>query len=88
MHYDPNALGYDTGRPSGLYWKTTPSTNPATYLFNQGMVSIYALEKIYLALLNEAPRLELSEDLRIAASKSLERMLELAPKEKSKQNAA
>jgi hypothetical protein len=49
VYYDPNALGYDTGRPSGLYWNTTPSTNPATYLFNQGMVSIYALEKIYLA---------------------------------------
>ena len=49
VYYDPNALGYDTGRPSGIYWKTVPSYDPITYLFNRGMVSILGLEKIGLA---------------------------------------
>jgi len=36
------------------------------------------LEKIYLAMLNGAPRVELPEDLRLAALKPLERMLEMS----------
>lgn len=36
------------------------------------------LEKIYLALLNDAPRIELPEQLRLAALKPLERMLEMS----------
>lgn len=36
------------------------------------------LEKIYLALLNDAPRIELPEPLRLAALKPLERMLEMS----------
>ncbi|PHS76853.1 MAG: quinolinate synthase [Rhodospirillaceae bacterium] len=51
-------------------------------------MALNTLEKIYLALVNEAPRLELSEDLRTAALKPLENMLDLAPKPKAAQNAA
>ena len=36
------------------------------------------LEKIYLALLNNAPRVELPEDLRVAALKPLQRMLDMS----------
>lgn len=36
------------------------------------------LEKIFLALLNDAPRIELPEQLRLAALKPLERMLEMS----------
>jgi quinolinate synthase len=36
------------------------------------------LEKIYLALVNNAPRIELPEPLRLAALKPLERMLEMS----------
>ncbi len=36
------------------------------------------LEKIYLALVNDAPRIELPEELRLAALRPLERMLELS----------
>lgn len=36
------------------------------------------LEKIYLALLNDAPRIEMPEELRVQAKKPLERMLELS----------
>ena len=36
------------------------------------------LEKIYLALVNNAPRIEIPEDLRLAALKPLERMLDMS----------
>lgn len=36
------------------------------------------LEKIYLALVNNGPRIEMPEELRIAAAKPLERMLEMS----------
>lgn len=48
VFYDPNALGYDTGRPSGLYWKTTPVYEPLTYLFDRGMVTVYGLQQVKL----------------------------------------
>lgn len=38
-----------------------------------------SLEKLYLAMVNEAPRIELDEELRLAALKPLERMLEMSP---------
>ncbi len=47
--YDPCALGYDTGRPSGIYPLTTPSYEPVTYLFNQGQISLVSLEQVNLA---------------------------------------
>jgi hypothetical protein len=46
--YDPNTLGYDTGRPSGLYWKTTPTRDPLSYLFEKGMCTIYGLKQVQL----------------------------------------
>jgi hypothetical protein len=46
--YDPCALGYDTGRPSGIYGLTTPSYEPLTYLFNQGMITLYSFEQVNL----------------------------------------
>ncbi len=51
-------------------------------------MALNTLEKMYLAMANEAPRIELPEELRIAAKKPLERMLELAPPAKPSQNAA
>lgn len=37
------------------------------------------VEKIYLAMINNAPRIEIAEDLRVAALKPLRRMLEMSP---------
>lgn len=37
------------------------------------------LEKTYLAMANEAPRVEISEDLRLRALKPLEKMLDMSP---------
>jgi len=42
-------------------------------------MALNTLEKMYLAMSNETPAIVLPEDLRIAAKKPLERMLELAP---------
>jgi quinolinate synthase len=37
------------------------------------------MEKLYLALLNEAPRVELPEDLRKKAQEPLNKMMKLSP---------
>jgi hypothetical protein len=47
--YDPCALGYDTGRPSGIYPLTTPSYEPVAYLFDQGLISQVSFEQVNLA---------------------------------------
>lgn len=46
--YDPCDLGYATGRPSGIYALTTPSYEPVTYLFNQGMMTVVSFEQVNL----------------------------------------
>lgn len=51
-------------------------------------MALNTMEKIYLAMVNEAPSIHLPEDLRVAALKPLERMLELAPLTTSAQHAA
>jgi len=65
-----------------------PGSDGSCNCTNCPYMALNTLEKIYLALVNESPRLEMPEDLRLAALKPLERMLELAPTAKSKQNAA
>jgi quinolinate synthase len=45
---------------------------------NCPFMALNTMEKIYLALLNNAPRIELPEPLRLAALKPLERMLEMS----------
>ena len=37
------------------------------------------LEKMYLAMANGAPKIEMPEDLRLAAIKPLEKMLDMSP---------
>ena len=46
------------------------------------------LEKLYLAMLNEAPRIEMPEDLRILALAPLQKMLNLSPSTSLKKSAA
>lgn len=46
------------------------------------------IEKIHLAMLNNAPRIEMSEDLRLRALKPLERMLEMSPPARAISQAA
>jgi len=51
-------------------------------------MALNTMEKIYLAMINEAPAITMSEDLRLRALKPLERMLELAPSAKPTADAA
>jgi hypothetical protein len=57
VYYDPNALGYPVGRPSGCYTgcnavngcrSTVPASEPVSYLFDRGMVSLYAFKAVDL----------------------------------------
>ena len=44
--YDPIALGYDAGRPSGYYSGANPTGSPLAYDFDSGMLSIYAFSDL------------------------------------------
>ena len=46
---------------------------------NCPFMALNSLEKLYLALANEAPYVEIPEELRVAALAPLQRMLELSP---------
>ncbi|HER25859.1 MAG TPA: quinolinate synthase NadA [Rhodospirillales bacterium] len=51
-------------------------------------MAMNTMEKLYLALLNEAPRVELPEDLRRRALKPLQRMFDMSPPLKATSQAA
>ena len=51
-------------------------------------MELNTLEKMYLAMVNDAPRIEISEDLRLRALKPLEKMLEMSPPARSVPQAA
>ena len=51
-------------------------------------MELNTLEKMYLAMVNGTPRVEISEDLRLSALKPLEKMLEMSPPARSVQQAA
>ncbi len=51
-------------------------------------MELNTLEKMYLAMVNVAPRVEISEDLRLRAHKPLEKMLEMSPPARSVPQAA
>jgi quinolinate synthase len=42
-------------------------------------MAMNTLEKLYLCMVNNAPRIEIPEALRILAKKPLDRMLEMSP---------
>ncbi len=65
-----------------------PGADGSCNCANCPFMALNTLEKMYLAMLNESPRIELPEDLRLAALKPLEKMMELAPPAKSARNAA
>jgi quinolinate synthase len=46
---------------------------------NCPFMAMNSLEKLYLAMVNEAPRVELPEDLRVKALTPLQKMLDMSP---------
>ena len=55
---------------------------------NCPLMALNSLEKLYLALANEAPYVEIPEELRVASLAPLQRMLELSPASPRARNAA
>lgn len=55
---------------------------------NCPFMALNDLEKLYLAMLNQAPRIELPEDLRLGALAPLQRMLDMSPPAQAKKDAA
>jgi len=51
-------------------------------------MELNTLEKVHLAMVNDAPRIEIAEDLRLRALRPLERMLEMSPPAKPISKAA
>ena len=56
-----------------------PGADGACDCANCPYMAMNSMEKLYLAMVNEAPRIEINETLRLAALKPLERMLEMSP---------
>ena len=56
-----------------------PGVNGSCDCANCPYMAKNSMEKLYLAMLNEAPRIEMPENLRLAALGPLERMLEMSP---------
>jgi len=50
-------------------------------------MALNSMEKLYLAMVNNAPRIEMDEELRLRALKPIERMLDMSPKATAPQAA-
>lgn len=74
----------------GKVFHPAPSADGTCECANCPYMAKNTIEKLYLTMLNEAPRIEMPESLRVAALKPLERMLEMSPaaKKSVSQNAA
>lgn len=64
----------------GKTFLPAPGADGTCNCANCPYMELNTLEKLYLSMLNEAPRIEISEELRVEALKPLERMLEMSPK--------
>jgi quinolinate synthase len=67
---------------------TAPGADGGCSCANCPFMELNTLEKLYLAMVNNAPRVEIPEDLRERALKPLERMLEMSPPPASSESAA
>jgi quinolinate synthase len=72
----------------GKTFIAAPGNDGSCNCANCPFMELNTLEKLCLAMMNEAPGIELSEDLRLKALGSLERMLEMSPPPASASQAA
>jgi quinolinate synthase len=63
----------------GKTFYATPGADGGCSCGDCPYMEMNTLEKIYLAMKNEAPRVEIAEDLRLRALKPLEKMLDMSP---------
>lgn len=65
-----------------------PGSDGSCNCANCPFMELNTIEKLHLAMVNEAPRIEIPEDLRLRALNPLERMLEMSPPAKPISKAA
>ena len=65
-----------------------PGSDGSCNCANCPFMELNTIEKLHLAMVNSAPRIEIPEDLRLRALKPLERMLEMSPPAKPISKAA
>jgi len=58
---------------------TAPGADGTCSCANCPFMELNTMEKLYLSMINLAPRIEISDSLRLAAKKPLDRMLEMSP---------
>ena len=63
----------------GKTFLAAPGADGTCNCANCPYMELNTLEKLYLSMVNEAPRVEINEDLRLQALKPLEKMLEMSP---------
>jgi len=66
-------------RAPGKIFLPAPGADGTCNCANCPFMELNTLEKIYLAMNNNAPRIEIDEDLRLKALGSLDKMLEMSP---------
>jgi len=72
----------------GKTFLAAPGADGGCNCANCPYMALNTMEKLYLAMVNEAPSIEMPEDLRLRALKPLQRMLDMAPSKKPANNAA
>ena len=78
----------EKARPEATFL-SAPGVDGSCNCANCPYMAKNSMEKLYLAMLNEAPRIEMPETLRLAALGPLERMLEMSPPpQQTKRDAA
>jgi quinolinate synthase len=65
-----------------------PGADGSCNCANCPYMALNDMEKLYLAILNEAPRIEMPEDLRLGALAPLQKMLKLTPQSSTNKSAA
>ncbi|MEE8393473.1 MAG: quinolinate synthase NadA [Rhodospirillales bacterium] len=72
----------------GKTFITAPGADGGCQCANCPFMELNTMEKLYLCLVNEAPRFEIPEPLRLGALKPLQRMLEMSPPPSARPAAA
>ena len=63
----------------GKTFHPAPGADGTCSCANCPFMELNTMEKLYLSMINMAPRIEISDQLRLAAKKPLDRMLEMSP---------
>ena len=85
---EPHIIHQMAAAAPGKTFIPAPGADGACDCANCPFMARNSLEKLYLAMVNEGPSIEIPEALRQAALKPLRRMLDMSPKSERSRNAA